>query len=71
VAKRAQCAQQNMPTPRGPADVLLELGMRRDAVARPPSGQGEGDGVQGQAHGRPDYRAVDADVLQVAPKEQF
>jgi hypothetical protein len=31
------------------------------------SGQSEDDGVQGQPHGRPHYRAVDADVLQIAP----
>ena len=31
------------------------------------SGQSEDDGVQGQPHGRSHYRAVDADVLQIAP----
>ena len=31
------------------------------------SGQNEDDGVQGQPHGRPHYRAVDANVLQIAP----
>jgi hypothetical protein len=39
--------------------------------SRPLSGQGENDRVQGQPHGRPHYRAVDADVLQIAPQEQF
>ena len=38
---------------------------------RPPSGQSEDDGVQGQPHGCPHDRAIDADVLQIAPEEQF
>jgi hypothetical protein len=33
----------------------------------PPSGQSEDYGVQGQPDARPDHRAVDADVLQIAP----
>jgi hypothetical protein len=39
----------------------------RPSLGHPGSGQGEDDGVQGQPYGRPHYRAVDADVLQIAP----
>jgi hypothetical protein len=42
-----------------------------DHSERPPSGQSQDDGVQDQPHARPHHRAVDADVLQIAPEEQF
>ncbi len=38
---------------------------------RPRSGQSHGNGVQGQPHAGSDHRAVDADVLQIGPEEQF
>ena len=37
----------------------------------PSSGQSQDDGVQDQSHACPHHRAVDADVLQIAPEEQF
>src|SRR5262249_47417360 len=38
---------------------------------RPASAQGQGNGVQGQPHARSHHGAIDADVLQIAPEEQF
>ena len=51
-----------------PADQL----QRGQPAERDTSGrQSEDDGVQGQPHARPHHRAVDADVLQVRPEQQF
>ena len=38
-------------------------------LAEPPLGESQGNGVQGQSHARSYHRAVDADVLQIGPKE--
>jgi hypothetical protein len=55
----------------GACDDAVRLTVEVSRELRPPSGQSEDDGMQGQSYRRPDHRAVDADVLQIAPEEQF
>src|SRR5215813_12444853 len=71
-----------MPAAYGPQPTFAATGARLSRAMgggaiwaalgeRPPSGQSHGNGVQGQPHAGPDHRAVDADVLEIAPEEQF
>lgn len=51
---------------------LSLLAIVNGAARRAPrSAQGQDDGVQGQAHACPHHCAVDPDVLQIVPEEEF
>jgi GNAT superfamily N-acetyltransferase len=56
---------------RSPDFTTISCPLSPPARPSPRSGEGEGDGVQGQADARADHGAVDADVLEIAPEEQL